>query len=318
MNRIAIQDEKSSLGAAAPVLAALKERMGKVFNFHGALANSPAVLQAFMEYDRLLDEGGTLSLQEKEAIALAAAQCNDSPYCLGVHSMISKMAGIAERDALAFREGTPGDPKLRALCGFVKKALESRGGVLAEDLQALRAAGYTDGQLVEIHAQLLKQVWTNYFTRAFGLELDVPPAPALASDAPAGAFVLTTVLSASPEAVYAAWLDSRGHSEMTGGKATVEPQVGGKHTAWDGYITGAILELAPNRRIVQSWRTGEFPKDAPDSRLEIRLDPVSGGTQLTLVHERVPARQTEMYRKGWQEHYFEPMKRHFSNRKGTH
>ncbi|MBI5566248.1 MAG: SRPBCC domain-containing protein, partial [Chloroflexi bacterium] len=80
-------------------------------------------------------------------------------------------------------------------------------------------------------------------------------------------FELSIVLPASPARVYAAWLSSDEHAAMTGasargsagGSADIEPHVGGTHSAWDGYITGITLELEPDRRIVQTWRTIEFP-----------------------------------------------------------
>ena len=119
---------------------------------------------------------------------------------------------------------------------------------------------------------------------------------------------LSVVLPASAERIYKAWLDGREHAAFTGGKATSSPKVGGRFTAWDGYIEGTHLELKPQRRIIQSWRTSEFPEGSPDSRVEVVLDPASGGTRLTLLHSEIPAGQGEMYRSGWVKHYFEPMK----------
>lgn len=122
---------------------------------------------------------------------------------------------------------------------------------------------------------------------------------------------LSVVLPASAQRIYRAWLDAREHAAFTGGKATSSSKVGGRFTAWDGYIEGKNLELKPERRIVQAWRTSEFPEDSPDSRLEVVLDPASGGTRLTLVHSDIPPGQGERYRSGWVKHYFEPMKAYF-------
>ncbi|HZY42176.1 MAG TPA: SRPBCC domain-containing protein, partial [Anaerolineae bacterium] len=94
--------------------------------------------------------------------------------------------------------------------------------------------------------------------------------------------------------------------------AQIDPRVGGAHSAWDGYITGTTLELETDRRIVQSWRTSEFPADSPDSRLEIVLEAVAGGTRLTLKHSNIPAGQGASYESGWAENYFEPMTAYFS------
>jgi uncharacterized protein YndB with AHSA1/START domain len=123
---------------------------------------------------------------------------------------------------------------------------------------------------------------------------------------------VTSVLPTTAERVYAAWLDSIEHSRMTGGQATVEPRVGGKHTAWDGYIEGEILVLEPGRRIVQSWRSTEFPQGHPSSHLEIVLEEVPGGCEVTLIHTEIPDGQGDQYEEGWASHYFVPMKKHFA------
>jgi len=113
------------------------------------------------------------------------------------------------------------------------------------------------------------------------------------------AITVSTTLPASPEAVYRAWLDAREHSLFRGAKATVERRVGGKFTAWDGYIQGRTLEVEPDRRIVQSWRTTEFPEGSGDSRLEVLLEAVGAGTRVTLVHTNIPDGQGKEYEQGW-------------------
>ena len=125
-------------------------------------------------------------------------------------------------------------------------------------------------------------------------------------------FEISTVLMASAKQVYEAWLSGDKHGAMTGGAAQIDPTVGGKFSAWDGYITGATLELEPYRRIVQSWRTVEFPADAPDSRLEITLEEKADETRLTLRHSQIPAGQGSSYESGWADNYFDLMKDYFS------
>ena len=125
-------------------------------------------------------------------------------------------------------------------------------------------------------------------------------------------FEISTVLAAPAHHVYAAWLSSDEHTAMTGGAAQIDPTIGGRFSAWDGYITGTTLELEPQRRIVQSWRTAEFPANAIDSRLEILLEEDAEGTRLTLKHSNIPAGQGSAYESGWVSNYFDPMKDYFS------
>jgi activator of HSP90 ATPase len=127
------------------------------------------------------------------------------------------------------------------------------------------------------------------------------------------AFTISATFPAGPKAIYAAWLDGKKHGRMTGDKATCSTRVGGKFTAWDGYIFGKNLELEPDRRIVQSWRTTEFAKSDADSLLEILLDATKTGCTLTLKHSNVPSGQSNEYKQGWKDYYFVPMQKYFSS-----
>lgn len=125
-------------------------------------------------------------------------------------------------------------------------------------------------------------------------------------------FEVSEEISASPQVIFDAWLDSEGHSNMTGGAAEASSEVGAEFQAWDGYIQGRNLELEPGRRIVQSWRTSNFEASDPDSEIEILLEPTDGGTKVTLRHTKLPPHGTQ-YQQGWIDHYFVPMKQYFSS-----
>ena len=125
-------------------------------------------------------------------------------------------------------------------------------------------------------------------------------------------FSISSILPATPQEIYQAWLSSEGHSQMTGSPAEVKAEIGGAFKAWDGYIWGMTLEMEAPRRIVQAWRTSEFPADSPDSRVEITLEESEDGTKVTLVHTNIPDGQGEGYKGGWEEFYFTPMHAFFS------
>ena len=118
--------------------------------------------------------------------------------------------------------------------------------------------------------------------------------------------------SVPPQRIYDAFLNGPKHSKMTGAKATADSHVGGKFTAWDGYISGTNLELDPGKRIVQDWQTTEWPEGAPASHLEWTFTEKDGGTEVTMVHSKVPASQSESYRQGWIDFYWTPMKEYFA------
>lgn len=122
---------------------------------------------------------------------------------------------------------------------------------------------------------------------------------------------LTKTFAVKPKVIYSAWLNSKEHSKMTGSKAKVNPKLDSDFSAWDGYITGKTTNLKPNEKIVQKWRTTEFPEDASDSILEIELEETSDGTKLTMVHKNLPEGQAENYKNGWIDYYFKPMEEYF-------
>ena len=115
-------------------------------------------------------------------------------------------------------------------------------------------------------------------------------------------------LPLSPEALFDAWIDGDRHAMMTGAGASSDARVGGAFQAWDGYIEGRHELLDRPRRIVQAWRTGEFPDGAPDSRLELLLLAENGGTRLHLHPSEIPAGQAERYRQGWEDYYLAPIR----------
>jgi activator of HSP90 ATPase len=118
----------------------------------------------------------------------------------------------------------------------------------------------------------------------------------------------------TPTQIYDTFLSSKGHSEMTGGSAKMSDKVGGKFTAWDGYITGRNIKLLPGEKIVQAWRTSEFSEKTEDSLLTIELSPSKNGTKLKMTHSNIPGGQEKSYGPGWKENYWEPMKEYFSKR----
>jgi activator of HSP90 ATPase len=100
-------------------------------------------------------------------------------------------------------------------------------------------------------------------------------------------------------------------STIIGGECTGDPKVGAPFTAWNGYILGKHVELVRGERVVQEWKTTEWPKGADVSRVELQLTPTGGGTEITLTHSTVPSEQAENYRQGWIDYYWTPMRAHF-------
>lgn len=125
----------------------------------------------------------------------------------------------------------------------------------------------------------------------------------------------SVTVEAEPNQVFDAYVDSKKHAAITGSPAKMSSAVGGKFTAWDGYIHGRNLELEKGKRILQEWFTTEWPKDYPPSLLEITLMKTNGGTRLKMVHSRVPAEQRDDYAQGWRDYYWKPLKVYFKSKR---
>ena len=127
---------------------------------------------------------------------------------------------------------------------------------------------------------------------------------------------ISAVIPVKRATLYDAWLDSKEHTAFTGGRAHVDPKVGGKYSAWDGYITGKTLLLRRGKKIVQSWRTTDFPEGSPDSRLVVLFEDTTTGTRIVLEHTDIPEGQGKSYGAGWKDYYITPMKRYYRSIRG--
>jgi activator of HSP90 ATPase len=122
---------------------------------------------------------------------------------------------------------------------------------------------------------------------------------------------ISEVFPVSAKRLFDAWLNSVEHSNFTGSKAEIRASIGSKFSARDKYITGSNINLQPYGRIVQSWRSSDFPAGAANSTLEILFEKANGGTRVTIIHTKIPEGKGKDLEKGWKEHYFTPMKKYF-------
>jgi activator of HSP90 ATPase len=117
----------------------------------------------------------------------------------------------------------------------------------------------------------------------------------------------SAIFKAGPHQVYEMLMDSWKHSQITGAKAKISRTIGGKFTAYDGYISGVNIELIPDKQIVQSWRGSDWP-EGHFSKATFSLHEVKGGTRLTFRQSGVPEDQYEDIKQGWRDYYWKPMR----------
>jgi AhpD family alkylhydroperoxidase len=157
----------------------VERALGVAPNMMRAMANSPAVLDAYLAFSGALSKG-RLPGRVQEQIALVAAVENDCGYCLAAHTVLGAKAGVSEEDLVAGRSGRASDPRTEAALTFAKAVIATRGFVSDEDLAAVRAAGYGDGEIGEIVAAVALNTFTNYFNSVGQTTLDFPAVPGVA------------------------------------------------------------------------------------------------------------------------------------------
>ncbi len=180
MARIQPLTKDSASGESKELLEQVEKKMGKIPNILGTMAHSPAVLKTYLSASEALS-GGLLSNTLREQIALLVSQNNECNYCLSAHTAIGKSAGLSDDEALESRAGKSNDPKTQAALDFAKAVYDKKGFVDDSDLQAVRDAGYGDGEIIEIVANVVMNFYTNYFNHVVETEVDFPQVPELTS-----------------------------------------------------------------------------------------------------------------------------------------
>jgi uncharacterized peroxidase-related enzyme len=175
VSRIAIPATIAAAPAASqPMLEAVNKQLGSVPNLFRLVANSPAALEGYLAMSGALGKGA-LPAATRERIALAVAEVNGCSYCLSAHTYLGKnLAKLDDAEIAANRSGTSNDPKAAAAVRFAATVTELRGKIGAEDLLAVRNAGYSDAQIIEIVQHVALNTWTNYINEVAKTEIDFP------------------------------------------------------------------------------------------------------------------------------------------------
>jgi uncharacterized peroxidase-related enzyme len=176
MPRLTTVDPATAEPPARALLGKVERALGSTPNMMRAMAASPAVLDAYLQFSGALSKG-RLPGRVQEQIALVAAVENDCGYCLAAHTVLGARAGVSDDDLVAGRSARASDPRAEAALTFARAVIATKGFVSDEDLAAVRDAGYTDGEIGEIVAAVALNTFTNYFNSVGQTTLDFPPVP---------------------------------------------------------------------------------------------------------------------------------------------
>lgn len=180
MNRIAIPTTEQTPAASLPFLAAVHKQLGVTPNLMKLVGNSPAALEGYLSLSGALGKG-TIGAKTGERIALAIAEINGCSYCLSAHTYLGKnVAKLDDAEIAANRVGTSTDVKADAAVRFAAKVAHARGHVTDTDVQAVKAAGFNDAEIVEIVLHVALNTLTNYVNEVALTEIDFPVVAPLA------------------------------------------------------------------------------------------------------------------------------------------
>jgi uncharacterized peroxidase-related enzyme len=173
MSRVPLIDASSASADRKALLTQIHGAFGATPNMFKAVANSPAALQSMWGAFGALG-GGVIPAKLGEQIAVAVADRNACEYCLAAHTALGRKAGASAEEMSAAQNGDAADPKTAAALRFALKLVDARGQVNEGDVQAVRAAGYSDQEIVEILAHVALNLFTNYVNVAFAVPVDFP------------------------------------------------------------------------------------------------------------------------------------------------
>jgi len=173
MNKINALSPEQATDKARLNLEIVNKKLGRIPAMYAVMANSPAVLDAYVKFNGALN-AGTIGSKLAERIAVASAEHNGCTYCLSAHSFFGEKAGISKTELEDARRFHAGDAKINAALQFEKKLLETPHDISPADAGPLRQAGYTDGEILEIVANTVRNIFTNYINVLADTEVDWP------------------------------------------------------------------------------------------------------------------------------------------------
>ncbi len=173
MSRLAIPTLESAPEASKATLNAVHQQLGSVPNLYLLLGSSPIALNGFSAFQGALSK--SLDAKTRERIALAVAQINGCDYCLSAHTYLGlNLVKISAEEITLNRKGTSSDVKAHAAVSFAAQVTRERGHVSDADIAAIRAAGFSDAQIVEIVGLVVENCFTNFLNSVAKTEIDFP------------------------------------------------------------------------------------------------------------------------------------------------
>ncbi len=167
-----VHDKSSAPSDARPLLEQAESAYGFVPNLLGIMAESPALLEAYMTMNQVFEKTD-FTASERQVVLLAVSEDNECGYCTSAHEVIAAMQGVPEEVARAAAGGREiDDPKLEALRRFTGKVVASRGHPSDEDVSAFLGAGYERRHVLDVLTGVGMKTLSNYTNHIAETPLD--------------------------------------------------------------------------------------------------------------------------------------------------
>ena len=123
----------------------------------------------------------------------------------------------------------------------------------------------------------------------------------------------TVVLPASAETLCDMYLDPSKHQAITGAHVEIGDKRGSEFNAFEGALTGTILEVIRPKLIIKSWRSVNFMAEDPDSTLILSFTSEGDEGRIDLVHLDVPDQDYDGVNQGWEKYYWTPWRTYLTS-----
>ena len=173
MPRLNPVDPASATGTTRQLLDTVQNSRGRIPNMVRLMANSPAALGGYLNLAQA-PASSTLPSKTRDLVAVLVAADGGSDYTLAAVCAIARKDDLGEAEIAAAQRAQASDPKTTAALHFAENVLEKRGHVSASEVDTLMEAGFTDGEVAEIVAAIVLNIYRNYFNLVAGPEIDFP------------------------------------------------------------------------------------------------------------------------------------------------
>jgi len=171
--RIETLNPETTTGKSKELFNAVQKKLGFIPNLIKVFGNSPTTLQTYLSLGELT-ASGNFTNKYREQLALAIGESNKCNYCLSAHTAIGKMNGLTVEETEQNRQGLAAETKTQAGLQFAKEVTENRGIVSTEAINTVKAAGYNDGDILEIVLNVVANTLTNYVNHLAKTKIDFP------------------------------------------------------------------------------------------------------------------------------------------------